>query len=112
MRTVLAKIAMPVCLISSIGTCTEMHPSESPIRDGLPFFVQVVFHIEPNPQLFEIVEPGYFETVSRCLRQMSASLATLDVHATFCFAWLYNDIVYQRNHDPGTGYVLNGPIDT
>jgi hypothetical protein len=81
-------------------------------NDTLPFLVTVYYHVEPNKQLFESVEPGYFECVSSCLREMSMDLAAINVDATFCFAWLYNDIVYQRNHDPVTLDVVNGPSDT
>jgi len=43
---------------------------------------------------------------------MSNSLAVINVHATFCFAWLYNDIVYQRNYNSTTGEIQNKAIDT
>ena len=79
---------------------------------ALPFFVTIYYHIEPNYQLFESVEPGYFETVSSCLRQMSTDLAAIDVHATFCFSWLYNDIVHHRNRDPNKGVIINQNKDT
>jgi hypothetical protein len=78
----------------------------------LPLFVTVFYHVEPNPQLFGTVEPGYFEAVSLTVRQMSDGLADVGVHATFCFAWLYNDLVYCRNHDARSGEVVNSPRDT
>ena len=34
------------------------------------------------------------------------------MRCTFCFAWLYNDMVYQRNRDPKTGKIANSPLDT
>jgi hypothetical protein len=74
--------------------------------------VTIYYHVEPNKQLFERVEPGYFEAVSECIRGMSSDLASIDVHATFCFAWLYNDLVYCRNHDLQTGKVVNSALDT
>ena len=81
-------------------------------KNQLPLFVTVYYHIEPNPQFFEKIEPGYFEAVSKCLREMSDSLAVINVHATFCFAWLYNDMVYIRNSNAFTGEIENKPIDT
>ncbi len=78
----------------------------------LPLYVTVYYHVEPNPQLFEAVEPGKFEAVSLSIRHMSTSLAAIDVHATFCFAWLYNDLVYCRNRDPQTGVFTNSSADT
>ena len=81
-------------------------------KKKMPLYITVYYHIEPNPQFFETIEPGYFETVSKCLRDMSDSLAAINVHATFCFAWLYNDMVYQRNYNKTTGQIENKPIDT
>jgi hypothetical protein len=78
----------------------------------LPLYVTIYYHVEPNPQLFDTVERGYFEAVSLSLRSMSASLASINVHATFCFAWLYNDLAYCSNHSPQTGMILNSPADT
>jgi len=43
---------------------------------------------------------------------MLASLAEAGAHATFCFAWLYNDLTYCRNHDPKSGEIINSPEDT
>ena len=77
-----------------------------------PLYVMVYYHVEPNPQLFEAVEPGNFEAVSLSIRDMSTSLAAVGVQATFCFAWLYNDLVYCRNRDPQTGEIMNSPADT
>jgi hypothetical protein len=77
----------------------------------LPLYVLIYYHVEPNPQLFESVEPGYFEAVSLSIREMSSSLAGMDVHATFCFAWLYNDLVHCRNRAQ-TGDLVNSPQDT
>lgn len=84
-----------------------IHPGQE-----LPLFVVVYYHVEPNPQLYNLIEPGYFEAVSRSLRQMSADLSAIDVGGTFCFAWLYNDLTYCRNHDPQTGTVINRSEDT
>jgi hypothetical protein len=88
----------------------EVTPQASDPR--LPLFVTIYYHVEPNPQLFEAIEPGYYEAVSLTLRQMSASLAETGVHATFCFAWLYNDLTYCRNHDRGSGEIINTSGDT
>ena len=105
-------------LVVSIGVGTSsgiddhLDPSIEISQNALPFFVTIYYHIEPNHQLFESIESGYFETVSSCLRQMSSDLAALDVHATFCFSWLYNDIVYQRNRDPNTCEIINSDADT
>lgn len=77
----------------------------------LPLYVTIYYHVEPNPQLFESVEPGYFEAVSLSIRGMSSDLASIDAHATFCFAWLYNDLTYCRNRDE-TGKVVNSPLDS
>jgi hypothetical protein len=74
--------------------------------------VVIYYHVEPNPQLFEAIEPGYYEAVSLSLRQMSASLAENGVHATFCFAWLYNDLTYCRNRDRDSGEIINSDRDT
>ena len=84
---------------------TEVTPPAS--ASSLPLFVAIYYHVEPNPQLFEAIEPGYYEAVSLTLRQMSASLAETGVHATFCFAWLYNDLTYCRNHDRQSGEIAN-----
>jgi hypothetical protein len=112
-RRTLVATAILVTAPGLIGPALSRPADHAPASsDTLPFFVTVYYHVEPNKQLFESVEPGYFEGVSLCLRQMSTSLASIGVEATFCFAWLYNDIVYQRNHDPLTGEVSNGPLDT
>ena len=91
--------------ISTLSSCSE---TES---EALPFFVTVYYHVEPNRQLYESVEPGYFECISSCIRQMSGDLADIDVSATFCFAWLYNDLVYCRNQGPG-GSIVNSDGDS
>jgi hypothetical protein len=97
------------CDRGSDGTPAEGEPlGDKP----LPFFVTVYYHVEPNPQLFESVEPGYFEAVSSGIRRMSSDLRAIDVRATFCFSWLYNDLVYCRNHDPETGRIANSIRDT
>lgn len=88
----------------------EGTPQRSP--SPLPLFVVIYYHVEPNPQLFESVEPGYFEAVSLTLRQMSGSLAENGVHATFCFAWLYNDLTYCRNRDRDSEEIVNSNRDT
>jgi hypothetical protein len=79
---------------------------------ALPLFVLIWYHVEPNPQLFEAIEPGYFEGISRSMRQMSQALRAIKVPATFCVSWLYNDLVYCRNHDSQTGQIVNRPRDT
>jgi hypothetical protein len=78
----------------------------------LPFYVVVYYHVEPNIQLFESIEEGYFEAVSRSLRDMSSDLAGINARATFCFAWLYVDLTYCRNRDPQTGEIVDQPGDT
>jgi len=81
-------------------------------KKQLPLFITVYYHIEPNPQFFESIEPGYFEAVSKSLRDMSESLSVNNVHATFCFAWLYNDIVLHRNYNTTKGEIENKAKDT
>ena len=82
------------------------------MKKQLPLFIIVYYHIEPNPQFFESIEPGYFEAVSKSLRDMSESLSVNNVHATFCFAWLYNDIVLHRNYNTTKGEIENKAKDT
>ena len=102
---------------SGAGPNSEAN-SDSPMtllplpESARPFFVTAYYHVEPNPQLFESVEPDYFEAVSESLREMSKSLAAINVRATFCFAWLYADLVYCRNRDPVTGAVENRSAHT
>ncbi|KPL12091.1 hypothetical protein AMJ85_02050 [candidate division BRC1 bacterium SM23_51] len=114
--TMLLRIAFIMAMFPRVvcGGKVHLSPENTPTSppSPLPFLVTVYYHVEPNPQFFESVEPGYFEAVSTCLREMSSSLAAIDVHATFCFAWLYCDIVYHRNHDSQTGEVVNFPVDT
>ena len=108
--TIIAALTVVGLVALACGPATVATPT--PTASSLPLFVTIYYHVEPNPQLFEAIEPGYFEAVSLTLRQMSASLAEIGAHATFCFAWLYNDLTYCRNHDRQSGEIVNSSRDT
>jgi hypothetical protein len=110
-----AETATPVREVSLTAAPTrgiEHIPPATDQPEHLPLYVALYYHVEPNPQLFESVQPGYFEALSGSVRQMSSDLAGIDVSATFCFAWLYNDLIYCRNHDRQSGEVVNSDSDS
>jgi hypothetical protein len=113
----LAALIAVVAFVTVAGTITgddsvPRRPGRRLVPAAQPLYVTIYYHVEPNPQLFEHVEPGYFEAVCLSLRQMSSRLAAINVHATFCFAWLFNDLVYCRNHSVQTGEIINSSRDT